>query len=246
MLTSRLARVRVVIALTLVLTIGWQAVADNVPDRPVPIGILMDLAMFAAAMTLLLLLVLRPSGERTTFDISAGAFTTSSRQWLGFHLFWVMLAGVLVGPGPGETWAELSPLDIGVDIPIALVAVGGALLSWCDLPRLELRPDGVRVRRLRSMTTPWAALRRGNPLRPRRNEQQLALPLDRPDLVPPLFAKNPLIPLGWDADPWFVADTIRWYVDHPQDRAAIGTEAELESLRARLAGPFTSSTITKY
>ncbi|GAA1414177.1 hypothetical protein ACFQZ4_36370 [Catellatospora coxensis] len=235
MFASRLARTRGLILLTVVLTVGWQVVAGNVPDRPVPIGILMELTVFGAAMALLLLLVLRPSGERTTFEVRTGAFTTSSRQWLGLHLFWIMIAGVLVGPGPGETWAELSLFSIGVDILIALVAAGGALLSWCDLPRLELRPDGVRVRNLRSVTIPWAALRRGTPLRPRRNEQNLGLPLDQPDLVSPVFVKNPLIPLGWDADPWFVADTIRWYVDHPQDRPAIGTEAELVFLRARLA-----------
>ncbi|MEU7822545.1 hypothetical protein [Catellatospora sp. NPDC049133] len=235
MFASRLARTRGLIALTVVLTAGWQAAAHHVPDRLVSIGILMQGAEFAAAIALLLLLVLRPSGERTTFDVRAGAFTASSRQWLGIHLAWVMIAGVLVGPGPGETWAELSLFDILLDIPVALVAVGGALLSWCDLPRLELWPDGVRVRRLRSAVTPWAALRRGTPLRPRRNEQNLTLPVDQPDLVAPAFAKNPLIPLGWDADPWFVADAIRWYVDHPQDRRAIGTEAELVFLRARMA-----------
>lgn len=232
--TSRLARVRGLIALTALLTVAWRTVADNVPDRPVPIGILMDLSLFAAALALLLLVVLRPSGERTAFDIREGAFTTSSRHSLGLHLAWIMIAGVLVGPGAGETWAQLSPFDIAVDIPITLVAAAAALLSWCDLPRLELRPDGVRVRRLRSAATPWAALRRGTPLRPRRNDQILALPVDNPDLVSPLFAKNPLIPLGWDADPWFVADTIRWYVDHPQDRPALGTEAELARLQERL------------
>ncbi|WP_155372752.1 hypothetical protein [Catellatospora vulcania] len=233
---SRLARVRGLIVLTVVLTIGWRVIAAAVPDRPVPVGLLMELAQLGVACAFLLLMVLRPSGERTTFDVRAGAFTVSSRMWLGFSLFWILICGIMVGPATGDTWAELGLFEVLVDIPLMLVAVGGALLAWFDLPRLELRAEGVRVRNMRSVTTPWDALRRGTPLRPRRNDQHLALLLDRPDLVAPSFAKYPRLPLGWEADPWFVADTIRWYVDHPHDRPAIGTRAGLQHLQARLAG----------
>ncbi len=36
--------------------------------------------------------------------------------------------------------------------------------------------------------------------------------------------------------PWFLADAIRSYVEHPQDRVAIGTIAEHERLQAVLTG----------
>jgi hypothetical protein len=37
-----------------------------------------------------------------------------------------------------------------------------------------------------------------------------------------------------DIHPWFLADAIRYYVAHPEHRAAIGRAAEHERLRKRL------------
>lgn len=37
-----------------------------------------------------------------------------------------------------------------------------------------------------------------------------------------------------DVNPWFLADAIRWYVEHPEHRAGIGTQSEHDRLTAGL------------
>lgn len=37
-----------------------------------------------------------------------------------------------------------------------------------------------------------------------------------------------------DVNPWFLADAIRWYVEHPENRPAIGTQEEHTRLLAAL------------
>jgi hypothetical protein len=53
-------------------------------------------------------------------------------------------------------------------------------------------------------------------------------------------AERPCLSLAMDVHPLFLADAIRWYADHPADRAAIGTQTEHDRLLAALgasAGP---------
>lgn len=42
----------------------------------------------------------------------------------------------------------------------------------------------------------------------------------------------PVIGLQLEIDPAFLAEAIRWYAEHPEHRAAIGTPAELDRLVA--------------
>jgi len=52
-----------------------------------------------------------------------------------------------------------------------------------------------------------------------------AISLDRPGL-----------PVHLNVHPWFLADAIRWYANHPEHRAAIGTDAEHDRLVGALTG----------
>jgi hypothetical protein len=90
-----------------------------------------------------------------------------------------------------------------------------------------------------SRTIPWEALGPGTPQRP---HPLLALKLTivRPELVASrgLVMRNssgtPLALSRLGVHPWFIADAIRFYVDHPDRRAAIGTSAEHERLLSDL------------
>jgi hypothetical protein len=48
--------------------------------------------------------------------------------------------------------------------------------------------------------------------------------------------RRPAVPLGLDVHPWFLADAIGWYVQHPQERPGIGTPEGYRRLQAALAG----------
>lgn len=94
---------------------------------------------------------------------------------------------------------------------------------------VELTPAGISSRGpLHRRLIPWQAVA-GLP-RPDRNAKLLRLVVDQPQLV---------VQRGWhgftgtrqhptlavDASAWQLAEAIRWYVEHPADRAAIGTRA---------------------
>lgn len=126
---------------------------------------------------------------------------------------------------------------------LTLSAVCMAVLSWPGLA-LELTPEGVRHRAgYLSGEVPWAALAQG-PQRPAPGDDWLALLVARPELVVRRgwalgldSATRVFLPLGLDTHPWLLADAIRWYVEHPEHRAAIGTQAEHDRLLAALAAP---------
>jgi hypothetical protein len=118
-------------------------------------------------------------------------------------------------------------LDIGLSA--LFVAAVAALLvhAWLVPPELELSPEGVRVAsRLRPVTVPWEALHHGTPWAPRLRTQRLEL------VTRTGFHRVPVDVL--DIHPWFLADAIRYYVAHPEHRAAIGRGAEHERLCRRL------------
>jgi hypothetical protein len=83
------------------------------------------------------------------------------------------------------------------------------------------------------------ALRPGFPSRPTLRSGALALTIDQPDLVRrrSLVMISRAVPIFWlDIHPWFLADAIRYYVAHPEHRAAIGTADEHDRLRRSLKG----------
>ncbi|GIH03830.1 hypothetical protein Rhe02_18970 [Rhizocola hellebori] len=107
---------------------------------------------------------------------------------------------------------------------------------------LKLTPDGVTVYTpLLRRTIPWEALAAGGPPRPLTTANRLQLITTRPELVSqrgwPVMSGTrqvPAIPLQLNVHPWFVADAIRWYAEHPEDRPAIGQPAEHDRLLAAI------------
>ncbi len=157
------------------------------------------------------------------------------------------------------TLATVPLLELGVradeEIPaltaptLVLAAVGVLVLGWLvaaaltGRPRVELTPDAVHVRDLAGrLTVPWDALRAGTPVRPD-GDRMVRLAVARPELVRRrgiVFGsrRRPLVLLQWlDVHPWFLADVLRWYVDHPAERASIGTAEGYARLRRGLGAP---------
>lgn len=131
-------------------------------------------------------------------------------------------------------------------VPVVLAAVAGLLIVvfvaavFDGRPRVDLTPSGVEVRDpFGRRTVPWEALAPGTPLG-QSSGSELVLTVTRPELVQRRgflrgSATAPRLTLTWlRVQPWFLADVLRWYVDHPAERAALGTPAGDERLRRAL------------
>jgi hypothetical protein len=93
-------------------------------------------------------------------------------------------------------------------------------------------------RALATITASWEAVAPGYPLRPEIRAWNLALTYTRPDLV----RRRSIVFSRWlvnidNVRAWFIADVIRYYVAHPEHRAAIGTESQYERLYRVLTEP---------
>ncbi|MEU0156137.1 hypothetical protein [Micromonospora fulviviridis] len=153
--------------------------------------------------------------------------TEPSASQISMAVGFTFLASLLLGTGhlAGEGLFMVLPI-------LLLVAVGLHLAAGWRGVAVELRPDGVYQRDFTgSLTVPWEALAPGRPSRPAVKAFTLALTYAQSDLV----HRRGILPLGRrlridNVHPWFIADTIRYYVDHPQHRAAIGEPAEYQRL----------------
>ncbi len=110
-----------------------------------------------------------------------------------------------------------------------------AALLVSNRPCVILAPAGITIRRLRRRSEiNWDELAPGGPLPPtRRGTSQITLyrKYPRPG-TGPLAGK---IPIGWlQVSPEFLTAVIRHYVEQPEQRNGIGTEAELDRLRTTL------------
>jgi hypothetical protein len=103
-------------------------------------------------------------------------------------------------------------------------------------PYVELTPRAVVLRgAFGRCTVPWEALQSGPPYLGART---LPLAVARPDLVVSRgLARGPARVTLANAgiSRWLLAGAIRYYVDHPDRRAAIGTPAEHDRLLAELS-----------
>jgi hypothetical protein len=132
-----------------------------------------------------------------------------------------------------------------MSLVLALLWVAVAVIAVSALrgrPRIELTPQGVLAREpWGTWTVPWDSLRPGLPWRTT-ERRVLTLTVDRPDLLVRrglVFGSrhSPRAALASvRVHPWFLADGIRFYVDHAERRAGIGTQAEYERLLADLPG----------
>ncbi|PZG17050.1 hypothetical protein C1I95_16350 [Micromonospora craterilacus] len=229
---------RPILAVALVLAVVL-AVSRRLSDLP---GSILDTATFLAGILAMLLALLRPRPAGLLVKPEVRAFATepsTSQVYLavGF-MFW---ASLLLG-ARGLVEAVEGPSMV---LPILfLVGVGVNVAGAWRGVSVELRPDGVCQRDLTgSLMVPWEALAPGRPYQPAARASSLALTYAQPDLV----RRRSILPLGRrrlridSVHPWFIADAIRHYVDHPQHRAAIGEPAEyqrlLDALRYAPTGP---------
>ncbi|MBV1855079.1 hypothetical protein [Catellatospora tritici] len=230
MLLTRPRRRALLFVLIALAAAASQVAAVNVPESQL---VLEDSLRFGPSVVGLAVLVyvnLRPSGSDARFAVTGHGFTTSSRSWRrwAFVLVLVQVHAIANQLDRGPRYG----LVVGLLI-LAGVGMFGAMM-WCDVPRLELRPNGVRLSLLRSREIPWPQLRRQFPptseasssaaaRQPERSRRDRDRARDRDPAE------------GWDADPRFVAAAIRWYLDHPEHRDAIGTQAEHDRLVSALA-----------
>jgi hypothetical protein len=132
----------------------------------------------------------------------------------GLAILWMGLAGQV-------------PFEAG-HLPVRLtnVAFFAALAAAAMLiqrPRLELDVEGLTIHHIRRVTRiEWDRLAPGGPLPPtRKRPRYLRLYLDEPPLYD-IYPPSVDVPMAWlHVDPKFLADTIRRYVEHPEERAAL-------------------------
>ncbi|MDI1464795.1 hypothetical protein QEZ54_27870 [Catellatospora sp. KI3] len=168
----------------------------------------------------------RPGGTRRGFAVVDGMFETRG------HSIRRQQAGATLVASSLALDVSRNPVLNAIQLVLLLLAatVLGVLL-WRD-SALRLRPEGILVRRAvgRPVRIAWAELSAGHPRRPGLND--LMLPVTRRES--PTLGQPRYLSLGWQTHPWFLADAIRWYADHPEDRAGIGTQAEHDRLVAAL------------
>lgn len=191
------------------------------------------------------------------------AFTVSGGRFIArlvfppdlFAMVMFVLLGMQIGlmvrnfQDPDPVVQILGWVEFGVVVFIGTLTVAFAVLVWSMATAgVELTPEGVMTRTVWvRRTIPWESLATGGPLRPGPRDARIRLVFDRPELVRRrgfrLPGRGDWITTQVDMHPWLVADAIRWYVEHPEHRAAIGTEAEHARLIAALGagGPVVST-----
>jgi len=169
-----------------------------------------------------------------------GFIAPAERRFGYFVVGLLLLAALNVGAAlrdlfePGTTGSG-RPLNhivtgvlIGSAVLVSVVSYGFAGLALSGRPRLELTAEGVLLDQpFRRRTVRWDELVPGRP----------AHPPDRDSLI--LTVRGPAgtvsLPLfGVRVDTRFLADAIRFYAEHPESRAEIGTQPSYDHLVAAL------------
>jgi len=204
------------------------------------------LAMSVAVPLLLYIWILTGLQRRSAslgIDAAGSRFVAPSSPYykglLVVMLMWIC-AGLLiterVSNGDHMRVAHL-PGAVPASVTAMTLAVAtAAVLLFVNRPCVVLEPAGLTIRRLRRRTKiSWDELAPGGPLPPTKHgNSQITLyrKPPRPGTVPPAEK----LPIGWlHVNPEFLTAVIRHYVEQPQQRSGIGTEAELDRLRTTLA-----------
>ena len=150
----------------------------------------------------------------------------------------VLLPTVVTDFGPS---VDADPYEARVDWVFTIVMTALVLLTIVLVSRsmavawrgvaIELTPVGVRTSGpLSDRLIPWQALAPGGPARPALTADRLPLDVVRPELIDQRgwesgwgTRHDPRVNLRENIHPWVLADAIRWYVEHPADRDALGT-----------------------
>jgi hypothetical protein len=187
-----------------------------------------------------LVLVLITMGIRPAYFVmqpQIPAFATPASAWK------VFLALGFLGPASASIGALVrstrqgiaSTFDVALNVPWFVLAALLVVEAWRGYG-VQLHPHGVRQSwALGSLTMPWEAL----------SAPQIPTGADRPSWLRIAFAEPQLVRrrgIPWsrkalrtdNVDAGFLAAAIRHYVCHPENRAAIGSQAEHTRLLAEL------------
>jgi hypothetical protein len=221
----------------------WQAVARFLPVLAIlAAGLLLAVASLRGDMTLPAVFVVR----------EGVGFTVPRYRQYGHHLIGLVLLGSAIVGLSITQWRMPADHHDSPIVPVlyssmvVMLVLSGLAVAFTtahiivalgERPCIELTPDAVLFRdRWGRLDVPWQALRPGLPMRGA-NLRVLSLTVDQPELVvrhglivgPTRQLKMPQFARVNGA---FLADVIRYYVDHPQWRPAIGTHAEYARLLA--------------
>jgi len=175
------------------------------------------------------------------FAWSNGRFTVpASPLYAGSQaMMWMFLSGGAVFTERVPNGDRMRMAEFDFTWPATVIGVG---VFWVvafafllvQRPQLHLDSGGLAIRRVwRTTEIAWGDLAPGGPVPPvKRRTRRLRLYLNRAPVLGRYVASED-VPIGWlHVEPAFLARAIRHYVEHPQDRAAIGTEEGLRQLRA--------------
>ncbi|MEU8262125.1 PH domain-containing protein [Micromonospora sp. NPDC048999] len=151
--------------------------------------------------------------------------------------FGVVSVDLLRDPDAPEPFGYLLAVVTWLMAALWLLLLVAFVVAFFDgRPRMDLTPSGIEYRDLLGRRhIAWEALAPGTPVR-EPSGNSLVLTVVRPELVERRglawgLAARPWLTLSYlSIHPWFLTDVLRWYVDHPQERTAIGTAAGNERL----------------
>lgn len=230
----------------MVVAVGLSALPAFVAPGYSAARVVVDALGVATPVAVIVFMLLSiPDGKRARpvgFVVRVGtpSFAVPATRKYGFVVLgWLALVTMMAGhvvdlwahPGeqPGYIVLRLlgtasTLLWVVLGVPVVRPVLGGR-------PTVELTPSGVVVRDpLRRRTFPWEALRPGTPVR---GYGSVELVVDRPELVRRqrfLWRWRRISLTYADVHPWFFADAVRFYVDHPARRPYIGTPEEFTRL----------------
>ncbi|MCX4385488.1 PH domain-containing protein [Micromonospora peucetia] len=256
--TTAIGLPQLLVVAALVIAVAWPAVVTTWEPRGFWAGLLLRSVPFGLALLAFGAAVLSTRGRwrrPAELTLTGGA---RLRVPPGPGFGWFVAGQVLVlasatVPVADFDWlddpdAPPAPLRYALVLPPAVMLAVAALLIgvlvaavFSGRPRVDLTPSGIEVREpFGRRTIPWVALCPGTPARQSTGDQ-LVLTVTRPELVERrgllLGSRTaPRLVLAWlRVHPWFLADAIRYYVDHSDERDAIGEPEGYERLRRALA-----------
>lgn len=238
MIEAALRRQRVWAVGALIVGLFAGLAAVRIRDVGGPFVLLTALPLVAVLWAAVRQLSRRPSDSGLRIDEQERAFFAPPRREVGFL---PVLAGFLPYQGvttwagsDGDAWLR------ALAAFFALASVAFVTLGLRDAPSVELTPEGIVHRRHeKRWSVPWEALDPTGQVGSPGKLRAVSLPIHRPELVRASGwgRGRSLVAVGdVDVVPEQLANTIRYYLAHPEHRAAIGTPEEYARLRRALGG----------